>query len=832
MKIINLGILAHVDAGKTTLTESLLYTSGAIAEPGSVDKGTTRTDTMNLERQRGITIQTAVTSFQWEDVKVNIIDTPGHMDFLAEVYRSLSVLDGAVLLVSAKDGIQAQTRILFHALQTMKIPTIFFINKIDQEGIDLPMVYQEMKAKLSSEIIVKQKVGQHPHINVTDNDDMEQWDAVIMGNDELLEKYMSGKPFKMSELEQEENRRFQNGTLFPVYHGSAKNNLGIRQLIEVIASKFYSSTPEGQSELCGQVFKIEYSEKRRRFVYVRIYSGTLHLRDVIRISEKEKIKITEMCVPTNGELYSSDTACSGDIVILPNDVLQLNSILGNEMLLPQRKFIENPLPMLQTTIAVKKSEQREILLGALTEISDGDPLLKYYVDTTTHEIILSFLGNVQMEVICAILEEKYHVEAEIKEPTVIYMERPLRKAEYTIHIEVPPNPFWASVGLSIEPLPIGSGVQYESRVSLGYLNQSFQNAVMEGVLYGCEQGLYGWKVTDCKICFEYGLYYSPVSTPADFRLLSPIVLEQALKKAGTELLEPYLHFEIYAPQEYLSRAYHDAPRYCADIVSTQIKNDEVILKGEIPARCIQEYRNDLTYFTNGQGVCLTELKGYQPAIDSDVMTARSLLSRLEKAETLSIFTRQPEQEQPEATITFYVAECMEFPVMGEYHNNLTLEEAIKIYESIPAERLHGIKGIGFDLQDGDEDYSGEYGLMSGDRIDRDLIDMIPHYKESPLVQKAINDMEKYLNEKHGKVQEAEQTVEVKKEVSETPVKKESVSVEPNREQNKELAKGGKGELKKSVLQSLKEFQARAKAQEQENKEVEKSKAHKKGDVEL
>ena len=275
-------------------------------------------------------------------------------------------------------------------------------------------------------------------------------------------------------------------------------------------------------------------------------------------------------------------------------------------------------------------EQREALLNALAEIADTDPLLHFDIDTVTHEIMLSFLGNVQMEVICAILEEKYHVEAEIKEPTVIYMERPLRKAEYTIHIEVPPNPFWASVGLSIEPLPIGSGVQYESRVSLGYLNQSFQNAVMEGVLYGCEQGLYGWKVTDCKICFEYGLYYSPVSTPADFRLLSPIVLEQALKKAGTELLEPYLHFEIYAPQEYLSRAYHDAPRYCADIVSTQIKNDEVILKGEIPARCIQEYRNDLTYFTNGQGVCLTELKGYQPAIGKFICQPRRPNSRIDK----------------------------------------------------------------------------------------------------------------------------------------------------------------------------------------------------------
>ena len=139
--------------------------------------------------------------------------------------------------------------------------------------------------------------------------------------------------------------------------------------------------------------------------------------------------------------------------------------------------------------------QREMLLDALLEISDSDPLLRYYVDSTTHEIILSFLGKVQMEVISALLQEKYHVEIELKEPTVIYMERPLKNAEYTIHIEVPPNPFWASIGLSVSPLPLGSGMQYESSVSLGYLNQSFQKAVMEGIRYGCEQGLYGWNVT-------------------------------------------------------------------------------------------------------------------------------------------------------------------------------------------------------------------------------------------------------------------------------------------------------------------------------------------------
>ena len=630
MKIINIGILAHVDAGKTTLTESLLYASGAISEPGSVEKGTTRTDTMFLERQRGITIQAAVTSFQWHRCKVNIVDTPGHMDFLAEVYRSLAVLDGAILVISAKDGVQAQTRILFHALQTMKIPTIFFINKIDQEGIDLPMVYQEMKAKLSSEIIVKQKVGQHPHINVTDNDDMEQWDAVIMGNDELLEKYMSGKPFKMSELEQEENRRFQNGTLFPVYHGSAKNNLGIRQLIEVIASKFYSSTPEGQSELCGQVFKIEYSEKRRRFVYVRIYSGTLHLRDVIKISEKEKIKITEMCVPTNGEIVPADHACPGEIVILADDTLKLNDILGNEKLLPHKTRIDNPMPLLRTTVEPQKPEQREALLNALAEIADTDPLLHFDIDTVTHEIILSFLGKVQLEVICSLLEEKYHVGVAMKEPSVIYLERPQKKASYTIHIEVPPNPFWASIGLTVTPLPVGSGTQYKSEVSLGYLNQSFQNAVMEGVRYGMEQGLYGWGVTDCQICFDYGVYYSPVSTPADFRFLAPVVLEQALKKAGTQLLEPYLSFTLFAPQEYLSRAYNDAPKYCAIIESTRLEKDEVIFKGEIPARCIGEYRNDLNFYTNGRSVCITELKGYQETSGEPVFQPRRPNSRLDK----------------------------------------------------------------------------------------------------------------------------------------------------------------------------------------------------------
>ena len=630
MKIINIGILAHVDAGKTTLTESLLYTSGAILELGSVDKGTTRTDTMFLERQRGITIQAAVTSFNWNDYKINIVDTPGHTDFITEVYRSLSVLDGAILVISAKDGVQAQTRILFHALQKMNIPTIIFINKIDQYGINLNNIYQNIKEKLSNDIIVMQNVTLTPEISIKNIIDLDDWDPVISKNDKLLEKYIAGEKLTIQELTYEESRCVKKGSLFPIYHGSARNNIGTQQLIEAISNLFCPEMNKNYSELCGRVFKIEYTDHKQRLVYLRLYSGTLHLRDTIILPSKKKVKLTEIYIPSNGEMIQTKTVCSGDIFIIPNNTLRLNDIIGNEKILPCNVWNDKPVPMLRTRIEPIKIEEREKLLDALTEIADTDPLLRYYVDTITHEIIISFLGTVQLEVICSLLIEKYHINIRIEDPTVIYLEKPLQKADYTIHIEVPPNPFWASIGLSITPLPIGSGIQYESKVSLGYLNQSFQNAVREGINYGLEQGLYGWEVTDCKICFEYGVYYSPVSTPSDFRFLAPIVLEQTLKKAGTQLLEPYLSFILFTPQGYLSRAYNDAQKHCAIIETSQSKNDEIIFTGHIPVRCINEYRNTLTLYTSGQAVFLTELKGYQIATCEPVIQSRRPNNRIDK----------------------------------------------------------------------------------------------------------------------------------------------------------------------------------------------------------
>ena len=313
---------------------------------------------MFLERQRGITIQAAVTSFQWHRCKVNIVDTPGHMDFLAEVYRSLAVLDGAILVISAKDGVQAQTRILFHALRKMNIPTVIFINKIDQAGVDLQSVVQSVRDKLSADIIIRDGVavpgnspgGKYRHRSM---------DAVIENNDELLEKYIAGEPISREKLAREEQQRVQDASLFPVYHGSAKNGLGIQPLMDAVTGLFQPIGEQGRRPM-RQRFRVEYTDCGQRRVYLRLYSGTLRLRDTVALAGREKLKITEMRIPSKGEIVRTDTAYQGEIVILPSDSVRLNDVLGDQTRLPRKRWRET-LPMLRTTIAPKTAAQRERL---------------------------------------------------------------------------------------------------------------------------------------------------------------------------------------------------------------------------------------------------------------------------------------------------------------------------------------------------------------------------------------------------------------------------------------------------------------------------------------
>lgn len=351
--------------------------------------------------------------------------------------------------------------------------------------------------------------------------------------------------------------------------------------MDAVTGLFQPIGEQGGAALCGSVFKVEYTDCGQRRVYLRLYSGTLRLRDTVALAGREKLKITEMRIPSKGEIVRTDTAYQGEIVILPSDSVRLNDVLGDQTRLPRKGGARTPSPCCGRRLRRKRQRKEN---GCWTLLRNLRILTRFCVAKWIPSPMRSFFlfGPGAVGGCFRFAVGKYKLETVVKEPSVIYMERPLKAASHTIHIEVPPNPFWASIGLSVTPLSLGSGVQYESRVSLGYLNQSFQNAVRDGIRYGLEQGLFGWNVTDCKICFEYGLYYSPVSTPADFRSLAPIVLEQALKESGTQLLEPYLSFILYAPQEYLSRAYHDAPKYCATIETAQVKRMKLSLLARFP----------------------------------------------------------------------------------------------------------------------------------------------------------------------------------------------------------------------------------------------------------
>jgi len=646
MKIMNIGILAHVDAGKTTLTESMLYTSGTIAESGRVDRGSTITDSMTLEKQRGITIQASIASYEWNHVKINLIDTPGHIDFYAEVERSLNVLDGIVLLISAKDGIQAQTRILFDAIRKRKLPALIFINKIDQPDIDLELIYKDIKEKLTSHILIMQRITNDNTLLPAETKEFSEEfrDTMIEMDDTLLNKYMLDLPITTEELLNSRRKNISSGKLLPIYHGSALKHVGTKELMDAILIEFNPIILSTDSKLAALVYKIERDDNRNKRTYMRIFGGSIKTRDVLTPEgHSDSMKIKKLETSSNGKIVETDKIECGDIAIFPNEArLKIGDTIGT---IPRNNLAlhDNSLIM-QANISPMFSSDRAILLEALSELSETDPLLQYKLDSRSSEITMEFLGKVQMEIIVALLQSRYHLQAKIENVTTIYKERPLKKATFTAHIEVPPNPFWASIGLSIEPLPIGAGVQYESNVSYGYLNKSFQNAVEEGIRSGCEQGLYGWELTDLKICFEYGLYYSPVSTPADFRHLAPIVLEQALKQSGTELLEPCLSFKLYVPQDCNARVYNDLKKYHAMIESIKTRHNEIVVTGKIPARTSQIYKEQLSELTKGCGVFLTEHAGYQQNTGEIFIQSRKPDDRLDK--TRHLFDKAYEEVTP------------------------------------------------------------------------------------------------------------------------------------------------------------------------------------------
>jgi len=395
MKIINIGILAHVDAGKTTVTEGLLYRSGVINKIGRVDNGTTITDSMELERDRGITIRASTVSFNYNYTKVNIIDTPGHMDFIAEVERTLRVLDGAVLVISAKEGIQIQTKIIFNTLVKLNIPTLIFINKIDRKGVCLDEIYTQIQEKLTSNLAIMQSVrikdkGDFELININDDKVIQNQisEKLLDINDNLAGKYINGYLITENEYYNVFLDEINNCNLYPVFHGSALKNIGIDELLFAITSYLPIKNDNTVDNLSAYVYKIDRGEESRKLTYLRIFSGNIKTRQDVPINDTgETIKIKNLESIINGEIVRVDQVNSGDIAIIPNvNSLKIGDFIGEKY--DEALDIKIAQPALRASIKPCNLSERGKLIRALFELTEEDPFLDCEINEDTEEIML------------------------------------------------------------------------------------------------------------------------------------------------------------------------------------------------------------------------------------------------------------------------------------------------------------------------------------------------------------------------------------------------------------------------------------------------------------
>ena len=614
MKTINIGILAHIDAGKTSITENLLFSSGATTERGSVDKGNTTTDSMDIEKRRGITVRASTTSIEWNGTKINIIDTPGHMDFLAEVERTFRMLDGAILVISAKEGIQAQTRLLFNVLQQLEIPTIIFINKIDREGVNLSQVYKDIAVNLSPNIFIMQHIdGEElsPKCSKA-NIEEEYKEQILEHDDKLLERYLNDEKLSDSDYWDAIVKSIYLAKSYPVFHGSAMFGLGVQELLNAITT-FIQPTINPSEELSAYAYKIEHKRKEQKRAYLKIISGRVKTRKLYKLNSSEQtIKFGSLKTLHAGKEIDVNEIFVNDIAIIDNaNDLLVGDYLGAAPILIDKLNI--PSAALQSSIHPRDVKDRSKLISAMNILSIEDPSLSFQLNSDNNELEVALYGATQREVILTLLEERFAVEAYFEEVKTIYKECPKERAEHTIHIEVEPNPYWASIGLVIEPLLLGSGLVVESEISLGYLNQSFQNAVFDGIRTACKSGLYGWEITDLKVTFSYAVYYSPVSTPADFRNLAPYVFRMALQKVGVNLLEPMLYFKLEIPQEVNARAIADISKMQGMIDNVSSNGEWAKIEGIVPLDSSKEYSGEVSSYTQGLGVFTTKPAGYQIA---------------------------------------------------------------------------------------------------------------------------------------------------------------------------------------------------------------------------
>ncbi|MEC0369274.1 elongation factor G [Paenibacillus chibensis] len=620
----NIGIFAHVDAGKTTTTEHMLFASGAIRALGSVDQGTAQTDSLDVERERGISVRSAATSLVWNGIAVNLVDTPGHVDFLSEVERSMRVMDGAILIISAAEGVQSQTETVWQALRAMHIPTLIYINKMDRIGVSVPKVVEEIKRLLSVHIAPLQApdgegelfTGIMP-IWAIDEKDNETGvnrglvtDTIADLDEGILERIVDGEDVSTEELKEKLASLSRSGRAFPVCFGSSQRSIGIRELLDAAIEYLPGPGGDPENDLAGVIFKIERDKLMGRTAFVRLYQGALKNRDaVVNLTRGVQEKVTQirkMSVQKHTDLGQIE---AGDIAAVYGlSQSRIGDILGTSAGVPPYHALATPL----LTVQVKPGEEARYpeLVEALQELTEEDPLLDLQWLQSERELHVKVMGTIQLEILASLLQTRFGLQAEFGQPSVIYKETPAQAGEGFIAYTMP-KPCWAILRFAIGPLPRGSGLVYSSVVRSEHLLPSYQNEVERRVPEALQQGLLGWEVTDLKVTLVEGEHHVWHTHPLDFVVATPMGIMNGLASTGTTLLEPMLRFRITVPEEFGGKILSELVQMRAEFEAPSVMHGRCVIEGIIPAATSLEYPVRLRSMTGGKGVMATSFTGYQ-----------------------------------------------------------------------------------------------------------------------------------------------------------------------------------------------------------------------------
>jgi len=595
MKKLVIGILAHVDAGKTTLSESMLYLSGRIGKLGRVDNKDAYLDNFELERARGITIFSKQAIFEIGETQITLMDTPGHVDFSAEMERTLQVLDYAILVISGADGVQGHTKTLWRLLEMYEIPAFLFINKMDQNGADKEGLMKEIRKQLDDGCIDFEQIGTE-----------EFYDQLAMCDEKLMEAYLETGYVETGEIKKAVKER----KIFPCFFGSALKLTGVEEFMQGIVT--YACIPEYPDEFGAKIFKISRDEQGNRLTHMKLTGGKLKVRDVLKGNGWEE-KVNQIRIYSGHKFQAVNEIEAGSVFAVTGlSQSRPGEGLGIE------KDSHTPIlePVLSYQIILPEGCDPRAMLPKLRMIEEEEPELHIVWDEQLQEIQVQIMGEVQIEILQSLIKSRFGVDVSFDAGRIVYKETIANAVEGVGHFE--PLRHYAEVHLLLEPGEGGSGLQFDVNCNEDILSKNWQRLILTHLEEKVHKGvLTGSAITDMKITLVSGKAHDKHTQGGDFREATYRAVRQGLKEAESVLLEPYYAFQLELPEKMVGRAMTDIEKMHGTCEISQINGEMAVLVGSAPVATMKNYNKEVVAYTKGLGRLFCTLKGYEPCHNAE-----------------------------------------------------------------------------------------------------------------------------------------------------------------------------------------------------------------------